>query len=932
MMPGGSDVSPPATERVIGRETEIAAIEALVAAPEPPAALVLEGPAGIGKTTVWQAGVASGQEQGHRVLVTRPLESDAVLSLAGLVDLLGELVDERGAELPEPQELALRTALLGEGAAGTAADPLALNAGALGLLRAAAAERPVLIAVDDVQWLDRPSADALRHAMRRLVDEDLRLMVARREGAHGATPLDLGLDAERIRRVALAPLGFEEIRELVAAELGRHLPLPVVRRIAELSGGNPFYTLELCHAIRRHGGDPAEPVVRGEALDRLVGERLAALPDATVNGLGTVAALARPSITAVAAALDDETALDAAFAAGVIAEDAGMLRFAHPLLAAAAYASLPPRRRRQVHARLAAIAHDPEERARHLAAATVGRDEEVAGALEEGAAAAEHRGAPAAAADLLERASALTLDEDHEAAGRRRVHAAWHHIRAGDKRRGTVLCEQLVASLPPGPSRAEALAMLATSGQAAMSNVVAYGRQGVEEAGDDPELRIRCLLAFANCQIAVNDWRGCYETAQEAVSLAREAASGDALAAALGMAGGFAAFLWPRGGRDLLDEAMDRGRDLLIPSAYDCPATQLGRAHLWADELDQARALLERVRRQAIEAGDEYGSAGVGIHLTEVEVRAGNLDRAREIADAGLVSEEQGQPDQELGFIIYGRALVAAHEGEVYRARELAARGLEMAAAVEDQAGPLDHHCVLGFLEVSLADPSAALSHLEPLPAEIERIGIGEPGVFTCHADLIEALIGAGRLEEAASRLEAWERLGHEIDRPRVLATAARACGLLAGAGGDSEGAVAGLEAALEHHERFPVPIERGRTLLALGSALRRSGQRRRARATLGEALELFTGIGARVWADRARAELGRLGGRAPAGDELTPTERRVAELVAAGSTNKEVAAALFVTVRTVEANLTRIYSKLGIRSRTELAARSRSAEEAAES
>ena len=220
------------------------------------------------------------------------------------------------------------------------------------------------------------------------------------------------------------------------------------------------------------------------------------------------------------------------------------------------------------------------------------------------------------------------------------------------------------------------------------------------------------------------------------------------------------------------------------------------------------------------------------------------------------------------------------------------------------------------------AKPSLISSRCRPASSAWVSASRASPGAFLSEGDAIEALIGTGRIEEAEARLEAWEELGREIERPRVLATAARARGLLAADHGDLDRAIASLEEALGHHDCFPVPIERGRTLVALGSAYRRAGQRRQARATLEEALELFERIGARIWADRARGELGRLGGRAPSGDQLTPTERRVAELVAEGRTNKDVAAALFVTVRTVESNLTRIYSKLGIHSRTELAAR----------
>ncbi|MGH2713569.1 MAG: AAA family ATPase, partial [Thermoleophilaceae bacterium] len=385
MVPGGRDGSPPADTRVVGRERELAAVDALLAEPAP-AGVVLEGPAGIGKTTVWQLGLDIARERGHRVLVTRPLESDAGLALAGVADLVGDLIEEHGRGLPEPQERALRIALRREEDPEASADPLGLNAGTRGLLRLAAAERPLLVAIDDLQWLDRSSGDVLRHALRRLDGEEVRLLGAGRTG--GAAPLDLGIPTERVQRLELAPLELKELRDLVARDLGRHLPLPHLRRIHDLSGGNPFYALELCRSIGADVVERGEPNVRGAALERLVGNRLAALPPATVEALGTVAAAGQPDLATISAVLADEEALDAAFRSGVLGEDAGMLRFSHPLLAAAAYESLPPRRRRETHERLADIAVDPEPRARHLAAAATGPDAAAARAAEDGAAAA----------------------------------------------------------------------------------------------------------------------------------------------------------------------------------------------------------------------------------------------------------------------------------------------------------------------------------------------------------------------------------------------------------------------------------------------------------------------------------------------------------------------------------------------------------------
>ena len=236
---------------------------------------------------------------------------------------------------------------------------------------------------------------------------------------------------------------------------------------------------------------------------------------------------------------------------------------------------------------------------------------------------------------------------------------------------------------------------------------------------------------------------------------------------------------------------------------------------------------------------------------------------------------------------------------------------------------PAINRTTLGFLELSLGDNAAAVERLWPVAQRFLSSPAVDPGLphIMSMPDAVEALIGVGRLEHAEEVLVAWEEAGERLDRLRVRATAARCRALLAAARADLDSALAHAEAALELHRDLPVPFERARTLIVLGSIQRRLKQKAAARGSLEEALTILDGIGARLWAERARAELARISGRAPTGG-LTPTEERVADLVAEGRSNKQVAAELFVSVRTVEANLTRVYAKLGIRSRTELASR----------
>ena len=270
----------------------------------------------------------------------------------------------------------------------------------------------------------------------------------------------------------------------------------------------------------------------------------------------------------------------------------------------------------------------------------------------------------------------------------------------------------------------------------------------------------------------------------------------------------------------------------------------------------------------------------------------------------------------------YGRALVGAHEGDAELARRLVARGLEIHETFGDRIFQTQHRGVIGFLELSLDRPSEALEHLIQVDADLRAMGVEEPGAFPHRSDLLEALIGSGRTEQAECLHAGMASLGRKLDRPRLLCASLRGEALLAAGAGDHETAEKLLGEALEIHGRLPVPLERGRTLLALGMTHRRAKHRRAARERLGEAEALFDQMGARIWRDRARREIGRISGRPPSDrDALTSTEGQIAELVATGKTNREVADELFVTVGTVESNLTRIYRKLGVRSRAELAA-----------
>ena len=879
------------------------------------AALVIVGAPGVGKSTLLRAGFEHATRLGRRLLTVRPLEAQAEMAFAGLEALLEGVVDDVLDELPAPQRVALEVALLRAEAGPLGIEPRTVASATTTALRNLVQREPVVVGIDDLQWLDDATLRALRVAFSRLRDEPVLVLAAVREDA--GEP-ELGFDRERVTRLDLGGLSVESLRSLVRQRLGLTLSLPAGRRLADLTGGNPYYALELARSQSDGTGEAFESV----DLFGLVSRQLTALPDKTRVALGALAAAVHPRIDQVTDLMGDDEVLDPAFAAGVLVQQGRELRFIHPLLAAAAYHALAPGRRRSVHLRLAEVTADSVQRARHLAAGTVKPDALVADSIERGARAAAARGAPTIAAELFEQAAQLTPRGRSGAATVRRVAAARELFAAGEGTRAIERSRALAKELPPGDMHAEVLTMIAFRGVIPMDQAVMMCEQAVAEC-ESVDARARCLLVLSNA-LQTNDAEGGLRYAHDALELLKSGGDPKLRAIALGTVGAFQSFADPGGtGIEMLREALalQREHGSAAPDVYLEAATQLGLLLMWRDELDQARELLTSQHAKAISAGQEAGASTVGMHLAELEIRAGNLERARAYAEEALAIEDQGQDSQTLGMALYVRAHVAGLQGNAELATSLATRGLDVGRAVGDGIFPMHNRWVLGQLALVHGDAAQAAEYLASLPGEVEALGFFEPGSGPFTSDAVEALIAAGRVDEARKMNDEWEQLGRKLDRPRLLATGARGRGLITAARGDPEGGAAILQRALEHHERLPVPHERARTLLALGATLRRAGHRRDARHALDEARVSFEQLGQPRWANRASAELARLAGRKPADGELTATERRVAELVAQGRSNRDVADELFITLRTVESNLTRIYRKLDLHNRAELAA-----------
>jgi DNA-binding CsgD family transcriptional regulator len=354
---------------------------------------------------------------------------------------------------------------------------------------------------------------------------------------------------------------------------------------------------------------------------------------------------------------------------------------------------------------------------------------------------------------------------------------------------------------------------------------------------------------------------------------------------------------------------------------HESPRVTLARRLMCLSDFDGARPILEAAEAEAALRGDEGTRGHVLFHLFQVEWFTGRWDAAGRHAGAALELADQLGDEQYRGIARYAQALLGAHRGRVADAGAAAQEALSIAEAISDALFALQSRTVLGFLELSEGDFEAADRELRPLPAWLVSHGWDEPTDFAW-ANAIEALVGIGECERARSYLEQYEQRAQRSASPWALATAARCRGLLVAAEGDLEAGLAALERGLVEHDRMRCPFERGRTLLALGSVQRRSRRKRDARDTLDQALGIFDELGADLWARQARAELERISGRRARTNRLTTTEERVAALAGQGRANKEIAAALHMSVHTVEAHLTRTYRKLGIRSRAALATR----------
>jgi len=903
--------------RLVGRELECATLRGFLERDAAVGALALIGGPGIGKTALWEAGIALGRERGWRVLSARPSGAEAQMSFAALIDLM-DGVETGALAVPGPQLAALEVALLRAQPSGAPPSPHAIALGFLNAVRAVGRSERLVVAIDDVQWLDPPSADALVFAVRRLEGQPIAFLLARRPGAPSV--LERALESGGVERLIVGPLSLGATRRLLSERLRLRLPRHLLRRVVEATRGNPLFSLELGRALVDRGlPEIGEDIPVPDAVEDMLGTRVARLPGQERRLLLAVA-LCGEARTAELDAIADPGTMEDAVDAGLLVVDGARVRASHPLLAAAAKERSRPRERRELHMALAGALADAESRALHLALATVGADEALAAKVAVAATRASARGAREDAVRLAEHALRLT-PPGSATRGERLLTLGRYLETAGELQRVTDLLAPEIESLPRGVSRARAWLLLSEgTGVRTLDEHEHHLDCALTECQGDPGITALVLAKKAGdaAATAISRIPRAEAWALEALSAGRHAGP-ELERLALHELG------WVRSMRgQAIDDVCDRFRAVSDDAYYlaETPERVAGQRLVWRGEVVRARAALTRLLSLADERGEPISYAFQRLHLCELELRVGDWEAASRLLDEWAASWE----GKLLIFPMYERchALLAAGRGAPEEAEQWAAKAISAAEATGVRWDALEALRARGIAALLEHEPVRAVKALRAVWEHTRREGVDEPGVFPVAAELVEALVELGKLDTAQGVADRLGELAERQAHPWGLASAKR-CGAVVRLASDTydlEAAVA-LAAAAEQYRTLGLLFDGARCLLLLGRAQRRFRRWAAARDALQQAVTAFDGMGAPGWAEEARSELARVGARRPTpSGELTAAERGVAELAAEGRANKEIARALHVTVHTVEVHLSRAYAKLGVRSRAQLAGR----------
>ncbi|WP_171112804.1 MULTISPECIES: LuxR family transcriptional regulator [Streptomyces] len=923
------DFKEPARSRpdlVIGREEPFTAAREQLGRG---GSVLLHGPAGIGKSTVLRALAADYAEAARTVLRCSATESESHLPFLALADLLGLVLDKVSDKLPAAQRTALESALTGRGESTLQRDGLALRLAVLSALRALAAEGPVLVVADDVQWLDSASSELLGFAARRLGDTPVKMLCAVRTDGQ-EYDRHLRTSPPDTLAVRLGPLSRAQVSALLDHRGYTGLPRSTVRDIHRTSGGNPLFALELGRALAENPTPPrpGEPLPVPTSLRALVLSRLEMLSAEARHTLLVASAGARPTLSLLHAAGRENAEAETARAAelGLLATEpeGPAVRFAHPLVSAALYAEAPAHQRRAAHAALSTAASDPIERARHLALATTGTDPEVAARLAGAAMLARDRGAPSVAASLGLLAARHAPADSVPGPDERRLQAAEDAITAGEVDLARDIAREVLTRATVPAERVRAWMVVIEAAGQALGEVDAVFPQALADAGDDPR-----LLALVHYQLA---WRALVvegdfaegrEEAAHAADLAARAGDRRTELLALAFQAQAETLMGHPDAPATIKRALKEPQDPQVACHHNGAGSTRFRWLLMSDQLPEARntvtALLREVRRRGMVESE--------VHflrlLAETELRSGHCGRALDLARESLrLARDLGIGEVASAMLT---SLAEASGGSVEQALALAQEAVEHAEEDGDQIYVSRALAALGYVQLVAGDAQGTVRSLRRVRELEHGLGVTDPARGRWHGDLAEALVRIGEFAEAQDVIDVTREQALRLGRESVLAVLDRAEALVRAAGGEHDAAVGQLTSVQDRLSKLGYGLEEARAAFELARLRARRGS---GPTSYDEAARLLRRCRALPWL--RQVDVAVAAGAAPdrqavpaaaptALDGLASMERQVAALVMEGATNREIAGRLFISVKTVEATLTRVYRKLGIRSRVDI-------------
>lgn len=887
--------------------------------------VLLAGPAGIGKSHLLARLVDDGLARGVRVLRCSPVEAELPLPFMCLIDLFETVADEVVGRLPSGQRDALRAALLRGDGPDTAAAGGRVHLAVLTLLRLLAADGPVWIVVDDIQWMDEPTAQILGFVARRAAGTPLRVLATERVPG-GEPAKHLRLCPPGTVELAVPPLSAADLAPVLAAHCAAPVPAATAREIHRVARGNPLYALEILRSLPADGPGgkpPAEGLAVPGLLRGLLLDRLRSLPADVHGTLVLASAASRPDLTLLATAggAGVTAHLETAERLGVVRiSQEGHIHFDHPLVRSAVYSEASGRERREAHGRLAAAATEPVERARHLALANPARDEGVALTLMDAAASARRRGAPATAAELAALAVARTPAGAGPARTARRLACAEYHCDAGRWDAARHEASAILAEEKDPSTRVKARIVLLKCAGQALEGEGRLIEEGLAESAGSPALEAQLRYWSSARELLAGRVDQAVREARRGAELAQEAQDTPAHIDALTSVAYLQRLAGDPGAEATLASVFEKAREQGVDDArlLDALITQ-AIFHLHTNRLAEAAggltSLLARFGEQ-VTVEDQLRSH---VALTDVHLRAGDCPAAlRAAASASVLNDDV---DGAAGPVTYAMAAAESYGGSLERARELAEQGARAADRDGDRFWYLWNLTVLGRSHLLGGDPVRAAEVLREVRKSEQTMGIVDPAVGRWHADLAEALVGAGSSEEAAELIDTVSRVARRLGRMGVLGCMERAAALRHAALGELGAAAVLLESSAARLRAEGLPLELARTLASLADVERRRRRQAAARKAAAEASKLCRDAGAAAWFGWIEAHpRGARRPQDPLVPQLTASELRVAELAADGATNREIATACYLSIKTVEASLSRVYRKLGVRSRTELA------------